>query len=158
MPTRWRNANKIQAHEENIVITGRCQCGQVKDQVQGELKDFSHCHCSICRRIHGAAFVTWGGIARDEFSYVSGEDNVRRYSFSEQADSLSCKTCSSTILVDSKTEADMLYITLGTVDGDIDCPDGFHENVGSKAPWYKICDDLPQYDEWSPEDVASLEQ
>jgi hypothetical protein len=126
--------------------------------VQGELKDFSHCHCSICRRIHGAAFVTWGGIARDEFSYVSGEDNVRRYSFSERTDSLSCKTCSSTFLVDSKPEADMLYITLGTVDGDIDCPDGYHEYAGSKAPWYEICDDLPQYDESPPDDAASLEK
>jgi hypothetical protein len=140
------------------MITGRCECATVKYQVLGELKEYCHCHCSICRRISGAAFVTWGGIARDEFSYVSGEDNVRSYSFSERADSLSCKTCSSTILVDFKPEADMLYITLGTVDGDVDCPDGFHQYVGSKAPWYEICDDLPQHDEWSPEDAASLEQ
>jgi len=139
------------------MIAGRCECAKVQYQVQGELKEFCHCHCSICRRISGAAFVTWGGIARDEFNYVSGEDNVRSYSFSERADSLSCKTCSSTILVDFKPEADMLYITLGTVDGDVDCPDGFHQYVGSKAPWYEICDDLPQYDEWSPEDAASLE-
>jgi len=135
------------------MITGRCQCGTVKYQVQGELKDFSHCHCSICRKIAGAAFVTWGGVARDEFSYESGADNVGIYSFSEKADSLFCKTCSSTILVDFKPEADMLYITLGTVDGDIDCPDGFHEFVGSKAPWYEICDDLPQYDNQPPEDA-----
>ncbi len=144
-------------YEVSAVITGRCECATVKYQVQGELKDYCHCHCSICRRIHGAAFVTWGGIARDEFSYVSGEDNVRSYSFSERADSLSCKTCSSTILVDFKPEADMLYITLGTVDGDIDLPDGLHQFVGSKAPWYEICDVLPQHDEWSPEDAASLE-
>jgi hypothetical protein len=102
--------------------------------------------------------VTWGGIARAEFSYESGEDNVGSYSFSDRADSRFCKTCSSTILVDFKPEADMLYITLGTVDGNIDCPDGFHQFVGSKAPWYEISDNLPQYDGWSPEDAASIDE
>jgi len=132
------------------VITGRCECGKVQYQVQGEITDFCHCHCSICRRIHSAAFASWGGVARDQFTYVSGEDNIRCYSFSENADSLFCDTCSSTVLVDFKPEEDMLYITLGTVDGDVDCPDGYHQFVGSKAPWYEITDDLPQHDGWPP--------
>jgi len=135
------------------VITGRCECGKVQYQVLGEITDYCHCHCSICRRIHSAAFATWGGVARDKFSYVSGEDNVRSYAFSERSDSLFCDTCSSTILVDFKAEADMLYITLGTVDGDVDFPSGYHQFVGSKAPWYEISDDLPQFDEW-PDDFA----
>ena len=28
------------------MITGRCECAAVKYQVQGELKEFCHCHCS----------------------------------------------------------------------------------------------------------------
>jgi len=96
--------------------------------------------------------VTWGGIARAEFSYVSGEDNVGSYSFSDRADSRFCKTCSSTILVDFKPEADMLYITLGTVDGEVKCPPGFHQFVGSKALWFEISDDLPQHDGWPDEE------
>ena len=36
------------------MITGRCECGRVKYQVNGEINDFSHCHCSQCRRLHGA--------------------------------------------------------------------------------------------------------
>jgi hypothetical protein len=42
----------------------------------------------------------------------------------------------------------MLYIALGTVDGDVDRPSGFHQFVGSKAPWFEITDDLPQHDAW----------
>ncbi len=132
------------------MITGRCECAKVQYQVAGEITDLSHCHCSICRHIGGAAFVTWGGVARDAFSYVSGEDNVRAHSFSERADSVFCTTCGSTILVDFKPEDDMLYITMGTVDGDVECPRGYHQFAGSKAPWYEITDDLPQYDEWPP--------
>lgn len=130
------------------MITGQCACGIVQYQVRGELIDYCHCRCSICSRIHAAAFATWGGVARDEFIFVSGEDNLQVYAFSEKADSLFCETCSSTVLVDFKPEPHMLYITLGTVDGDIDCPDGFHQFAGSKAPWYEISDDLPQHYGW----------
>ena len=133
------------------MITGGCQCGNVRYQVNGELKDFCHCHCSICRRIHGAAFATWGGVSRDEFRYVKGENNLKIYSFSENADSIFCDNCGSTVLVDFKPELDMLYITAGTVDGDLNCPPCFHQIVGSKAPWFEITDDFPQHDTW-PED------
>ena len=131
------------------MIIGKCACGAVQYQVQGELKEYCHCHCSICRKIHAAAFASWGGVSRDEFSYLAGEENLGTYSFSENADSLFCKICSSTLLVDYKPEPHMLYITLGTVEGDVTCPPGFHQFVGSKATWFEITDSLPQYHEWA---------
>ena len=133
------------------MINGRCECGEVQYQVRGELTEYCHCHCSICRRLHGAAFVSWGGVLKDDFVYLSGEDKVRAYSFSENADSLFCDGCGSRMLVDYKPEPHMLYITMGTVEGDVTCPDGFHQFVGSKAPWFEICDDLPQFDDWPEE-------
>ncbi len=133
------------------MIKGRCECGNVQYEVNGELTEFCHCHCSVCRKLHGAAFVTWGGVARDEFSYTSGANDVKAYAFSDNADSIFCTHCGSRLLVDYKPEREMLYITLGTVIGDVDCPPGFHQFVGSKAPWFEISDDLPQYDEWPDE-------
>ena len=75
------------------MITGRCECAKVQYEVDSEIVDFCHCHCSICRRLHGAAFATWGGVARDKFSYVAGEDSLKSYSFSERADSIFCSHC-----------------------------------------------------------------
>jgi hypothetical protein len=130
------------------MITGGCACGSVRYQVEGELLDFCHCHCSICRRLHGAAFATWGGVNRDDFSYACGEANVKKYAFSRRSDSKFCMDCGSRILVDFKEEVDRLYIALGTVDGDVNCPTGFHQFVGSKAPWFDISDNLPQHKAW----------
>ena len=138
------------------MITGKCACAKVQYEVKGELVDFCHCHCSICRKIHGAAFATWGGISRTAFRFLSGQGNLKTYAFSEKADSLFCGNCSSTLLVDFKPEADMLYLALGTVDGTVECPTGFHQFVGSKAPWFEICDDLPQYHGWPDEGVSTL--
>jgi len=130
------------------MISGRCECGKVRYQVDGEITDLSHCHCSQCRRLHGAAFASFGGVSRDRFHYLSGESDVRVYASSETSDRVSCGVCSSQILVIYKPEADQLYIAMGSVDGAPVCPASYHQFVGSKAPWYDICDDLVQHDTW----------
>ncbi len=130
------------------MIKGRCECSSVQYEVDGEITDFSHCHCSQCRRLHGAAFASFGGVPRNKFRYVSGEPDLKTYASSETSDRVFCRKCGANILVDFKPEPDVLYITLGTVDGDPKCPPGYHQFVGSKAPWYEICDDLPRHDTW----------
>lgn len=134
------------------MITGRCECAKVQYEVAGDISDYCHCHCSICRRLHGAAFVSWGGVSRDAFRYTSGEDCLRTYSFSEKADSIFCNKCGSRILVDYKPEADMLYLAMGMIDGDVSLPPGYHQFTGSKARWFEISDDLPQHDGWPPDE------
>lgn len=133
------------------MITGKCECERVQYQVNAEITDLSHCHCSQCRRLHGAAFASFGGVPRDKFRYVSGESDLKSYASSENIDRVFCGICGSNILADYKPDPDVLYITLGTVDGDPECPQGYHQFVGSKAPWYEICDDLSQNDEWPDE-------
>jgi hypothetical protein len=129
------------------MIKGSCECRRIRYQVDGELLYYGHCHCSKCRKLHGAAFASWGGVLRTAFTCLSGESEIRKYAFSDQSDSLFCNHCGSRILVDSNTEPEMLYIAMGTVDGEVTCPEGVHEWVGSKAPWYEISDNLPEYDE-----------
>jgi len=133
------------------MLQGKCECGSVRYQVDAAITDLSHCHCSQCRRLHGAAFVTFGCVARDKFRYVSGESDVESYASSEAIDRLFCRKCGSNILADFKSEPDVLYLSMGSVDGDPECPAGYHQFVGSKAPWYEIADDMPQHDGWPPE-------
>ena len=132
------------------MIHGRCECGQIRYEVDGDIDDFSHCHCSQCRRLHGAAYVTFAGVSRTKFHYVSGESDIKVYPSSEFNDRVFCAKCGSNILVDPKQEPEILYICMGTVDGDPPCPPGYHAFVGSKAPWHEITDDLKQYDTESP--------
>jgi hypothetical protein len=58
------------------MITGHCECGSVRFEVAGDIEDFSHCHCSQCRRLHGAAYATFAGVVRRHFHYLSGEADV----------------------------------------------------------------------------------
>jgi len=133
------------------MIHGRCECGRIRYEVDGDIEDFSHCHCSQCRRLHGAAYATFAGVSRDRFRYVSGESDIKVYASSEFNDRVFCAVCGSSILVDAKPEPEALYISMGTVDGDPPHPPGYHIFAGSKAPWHEITDDLKQYDTRPPD-------
>lgn len=128
------------------MITGKCECGLVQFEIDGPIEDFSHCHCSQCRRMHGAAFGSFAGVAKAGFRYLSGETDVTAYQSSATSTRTFCKACGSNFFVALDSEPDTLYVAMGVIDGDPPRPDGYHIYVGSKAPWHDIHDDLPQYD------------
>ena len=133
------------------MIRGFCECRSVRFEVDGEINDFSHCHCSQCRRLHGAAYATFAGVARDQFRYVSGRDVIRSYSSSESHDRIFCGECGSNILVALDGDTENFYLSMSTLEGDPPRPAGYHIYVGSKAAWHEICDDLVQFEEDVPE-------
>jgi len=129
------------------MIEGGCLCGEVRYAIDAQVTDVSHCHCSTCRKVHGAAFGTYGAAGREHFHWEKGEDQVTIFRSSEHMERLFCKLCGSPLLCRDDSDPDTWYITLGTVDGDPGCRPAYHIWVGSKAPWYLITDDLPQFDE-----------
>jgi len=138
--------------EEYKLITGHCECNKITYQIDGEINDYSHCHCSQCRRLHGAAFVSFAGVQRKEFSYLSGESELAHYASSTTHDRVFCSNCGSNILVALDDEPDALYVSMGTINGKPKLPPAYHIFVASKAPWYTITDQAEQYDTFPEED------
>ena len=133
------------------MMTGHCECRRVRFEIDGEINDFSHCHCSQCRRLHGAAFATFAGVARSDFRYVTGESDVTTYASSDTHQRVFCSICGSNVLVGLKSEPETYYVSMSMIDGDPPRPPAYHIFVGSKAPWHEISDDLPQHDAFPPE-------
>lgn len=133
------------------MINGHCECGRIRFEVGGNIKDFSHCHCSQCRRLHGAAYATFAGVERDKFRYLSGKSDTKTYASSDTHERVFCAGCGSNIMVALDEEPDMLYVSMSAIDGDPPRPRGYHIYVGSKAPWHDINDNLEQYEEAPPD-------
>lgn len=131
------------------MIKGGCFCGRVGYVVTGRLIDASHCHCSMCRRQHGAAFATYAQFDRDDFKWTKGEDLVRVFETPSKAGWCFCGECGSSLA--GTVNGKVTSITLGTVEGDPGIRPESHIFVGSKAQWHDICDDLPQFDERPPD-------
>ena len=66
-------------------FTGGCLCGAVRFEVAAPTKWCAHCHCSLCRRAHGAAFVTWFGVPNEQFHWTLGEERVCWYPSTPEA-------------------------------------------------------------------------
>lgn len=41
---------------------GSCLCGEVRYEIAGDIKYVRHCHCSMCRKAHGAAFGSYAKV------------------------------------------------------------------------------------------------
>ena len=73
--------------------TAHCLCGDVTVQASLPSKWVAHCHCSLCRRAHGAAFVTWAGIPEAQFRLTAGEQAMRWYRSTPEAERGFCMRC-----------------------------------------------------------------
>ena len=132
-----------------MTVKGGCLCGRVRYRVDGPLFDVSNCHCSMCRRQHGAAYATYAQFEAGDFEWTAGEELVKTFETPAGAGWCFCSECGSTLAGTDKGE--ITSITLGTVEGDPGVAPELHIFAGSKAGWDEIDDTLPQFDEWPPQ-------
>lgn len=127
-----------------MTIAGTCLCGEVRYEINGPLLEADHCHCSLCRRQHGAAFSTYAGFDPRHFTWVRGERLVKVYETKSGGGWCFCGKCGSTL---AGTERGRITnITMATIDGDPGIIPEAHIFVGSKARWHTISDELPQFE------------
>ena len=98
------------------MITGSCLCAGVRYEIHGEIGPALNCHCSMCRKMTGAAFRSRVAIPTENFRWVK-DDNQKT-----------------------------LGLAMGTLDDDPGIRPTFHVFVGSKAAWFEITDQLPRFD------------
>ena len=134
------------------VLSGGCQCGAVRYTIHEPVRETFHCHCSMCRKVHGALFATISTVSKDKFTIDKGADNIAMFKSSASYSRKFCKTCGGHLLGEWAKEPNFVYFTTGTLDGGAHPghPKGKerHIHVGSKAPWHEITDDLPQDEEY----------
>jgi hypothetical protein len=128
-------------------ITGGCLCGAVRFSVEPPTLFCCHCHCSWCRRAHGAAFVTWFGAREGAFT-VTG-DALRWHRSSEQSERGFCATCGTKMFFRSTLAPGEVHVALGCADDTGLTPlptPSLHVFAEARAPWLNMKDDLPTFD------------
>lgn len=128
---------------------GRCLCGALKYELDEPLQAMMHCHCSMCRKHHGAAFATFVVGNAAAFRWLGGEGNVERYRSSANGTRTFCRTCGSAG-PSTIPELGIAFAPAACLEDDPGLRPQAHIFVGSKAPWYEITDTLPQHDAYPP--------
>jgi len=129
------------------LLLGTCGCGAVAYRVADAFEYAMNCHCSACRRATGSAFKPIAGTKRDQLRLVAGEDAVLIVGSAEADHDVRCARCGS-FLYSVVRDGQYVHVAMGTL---VDAPSitpSAHIFVGSKAAWYRITDDLPQFEKF----------
>ena len=126
---------------------GSCLCGTVKFAITLPTKWCAHCHCSMCRRAHGAGFVTWVGVRSEHFEITSGESQLHRYRSSNEAVRSFCSSCGSTLLFESQKWPGEVHIVLANFDTPIDRQPETDAYAADRVSW------IPAWEVSSPPKV-----
>jgi hypothetical protein len=130
---------------EAHMLQGRCECGAVRYCVADAFEYAMNCHCSRCRAGTGSAFKAFAGIPREKLEVVEGSDRLLVWG-DDEGNHTRCGVCGS-LLYSVVRDGRWLHVALGSLADEPSIRPQGHIFVGSKAPWFEITDDLPQYDE-----------
>jgi hypothetical protein len=132
----------------NTVYVASCLCGAVSFEVDEFDERVAHCHCSMCRKFHGAEYATIAGVPRKSFRWISGRDAVTEYKALNGTIRSFCGQCGASLLFSSPgADPDVIEVALGVFDTDVPVTPDAHIYVDSAANWTSIHDRLPQYAE-----------
>jgi hypothetical protein len=135
------------------VITGGCQCGQVRYAISAPLPPAYCCHCDECRKQSASAFsmsvaiesahlsVT-GDVAVTEAISFSGKPKLRYF----------CRECGTRLWHRPSTNSDWITLKVGTLDDASHIAPRGHLWVLKKQPWIVIEPTTSVFDT-QPDDV-----
>lgn len=140
------------------MIAGSCLCGAIRYRAEGPFVEAHHCHCSACRKAHGAAFASYAAVKQRQLE-VQGEEHVAVYRSTPEVQRSFCRTCGSSLFFAHDAAPKLVWIAAGTLDdrataeraaSDVPTPDA-HAFAASKATWWPLADSLPAHQEQRPE-------
>jgi hypothetical protein len=98
----------------------------------------------MCRRAHGAGYVTWVSLPKVQFRVRSGDDRLIRFKSSDHGIRSFCGTCGSTLLFETSQEPDRIDVVLANFDSPIDREPQLHVYFSDRVDWVPVDDDLPR--------------
>ncbi len=134
------------------MVKGSCLCGAIEYQVELIEGMVFNCHCSLCRKSHGAAFATQAFAQGETLEFTKGEDLLSEYQGKKGIRAF-CGACGSRLMNYLPDKKDYLSVALSCLDGDVEVRPVSHVFVGSKACWFEPSDDIPSFTEL-PENIS----
>ena len=117
---------------------GRCLCGDVEFTAQLPSKWVAHCHCTMCQRSGGSAFVTWVGLDEEKCRILDPQSRLRWYQSSDLGERGFCSRCGSTLFFRSARWAGELHVTLANFLGPVDRAPQAHVFWDTRVDWVQL--------------------
>lgn len=123
---------------------GSCLCGNLTFSVSSFSKQVAHCHCTMCRKFHGAAFATLASVAG--LKWLSSTSTLKHFQAENGTKRYFCSHCGSSVGFSESGSSD-IEIAISCFDTDIPASPDAHIYTHHKANWCQPCDNLPSFPE-----------
>ena len=125
-------------------MQGGCFCGAIRFAVTPPVTFCAHCHCTMCRRNHGAAFVTWVAVPNAQLELLAGEAQLVRFRSSDHGTRSHCGRCGSSLFCDSTQHPDLIDVVLANFDPPVEITPQAHIYFDDHIDWVTLGDTLPR--------------
>ena len=128
-------------------MSGSCQCGSVRFEVEGPFITLSHCHCTTCKKLSGGAGTVNGRARTDSIMITAGRELIETYQPDEGTAKSFCRACGSNLFGGGWPESEHSSVRLPTIESGLEQKPEAHIFVRSLAEWETLPDDgLPRYE------------
>ena len=124
------------------MAAGGCLCGAIRYELKGSPLQVANCHCSMCRRHSGAAYLTYVEYPRDQVHFTG---SPAEYRSSANCIRTHCGQCGSPLSFRYDPVPDTIWITVGSMDDPGAVEPTAHWYTDDKVRWITLHDDLPKY-------------
>ena len=123
---------------------GSCLCGAVNVTVGSFSKKVAHCHCTMCRKFHGAAFATLVEVSG--LTWQSGLNNIKEFKAENGTIRSFCNSCGSSIGFRVKgADISSIELAIAIFDENIPVQPDAHIYTNYKANWCLLSDGLKEF-------------
>lgn len=121
--------------DNGVRATGRCNCGAVRFEIRGPMRDIIACHCAECRRMSG--HYTAATATRPQHLVMLEDEGLRWYRSSETAERGFCQVCGSTLFW-KPASGDRVSVYAGCLNDTGGLPLVAHIFVAEKGDYYAV--------------------
>lgn len=128
------------------IYKGSCLCGQVTFEASEFSQKAAACHCTMCRKFHGAPFAVLVQVGY--FQYLTGADSIREFTGSNETVRTFCERCGSSIGFRAAGACENEFeVAVACFDEEIPVKIDAHVFTAYKASWYEPDNNIPAYAE-----------
>ena len=126
-----------------MAFEGGCFCGSVRYRATSSPRVVTHCHCLHCRRISGAAFVTWAEFQYAGFAFTAGTPFF--FSSREGVTRSFCGSCGTPLTFRDAATPDGIDVTACSLDDPMAVTPQDHVHHRRRLDWIRLSDGLPVF-------------
>lgn len=124
--------------------SGQCLCGAVSFAIAFPSKWVAHCHCTMCQRAHGAAFVTWVSVDESQMTVRDPEERLTWHESSADSKRGFCARCGSQLFFRSSRWPREWHIARALFTTPVDREPQVHAFYETHVSWFTVNDELPK--------------